>query len=763
MEPDATNPARLLGWTQRPLAITDASASPLKSTDLTTLLLYARKNPSLAKLVTGYEEWASQYKKEAEERLGGFKPLQQLLDSNERDWELLRRVKTHSPLFQSNLPRSASEGTIISTDASTQRRSGQRVHLGRQQENADWLSAFDPENNHGRLVHADDTGLSEAEQSSRFPRVKTAPALRDGPVPSAEDDDATSSASANSSSSWINSDDGARQLEAVAARLLQQSRQAIQSAQHTLQETANNCQANLQTLGALLQQVSMQTAGEYVVSGRSSNGNGGSSGLQVVPWYRGHHGSPEPSWDMAKQHKPSLQDPGRSVAIVTTASLPWMTGTAVNPLLRAAYLSDSKNRQVTLLLPWLSKMDQERVFPNSIAFDSPADQEAFVREWAQKRTGLACDFKVRFYPGRYAPEKGSILPVGDITQYIPDAEADVAVLEEPEHLNWYHHGRRWTDKFRHVVGVMHTNYLDYARREERGQVKEALLKHINAWVCRIYCHKVIKLSDAVQQLPRQETMFVHGVSPAFLQVGQDKASAASEGKEAWGKGAYFLGKVLWAKGYTELLERLREHSSATGQNVEVDVYGTGPDLQAVQEAAASQRLNLHFNGARDHADSFLQDYKVFINPSLSDVVATTTAEALAMGKFVVCADHPSNKFFSQFPNCLIYRTPQEFSRCLQHAMNSDPMPLSTEHLRKLTWEDATHRFLQVAELQQQPQLHEQLLDNFLAAAHQALTSMEPLRVLAGAGAGTRDSPASVTDYVPSEADVLLCNTAFREV
>jgi digalactosyldiacylglycerol synthase len=33
-----------------------------------------------------------------------------------------------------------------------------------------------------------------------------------------------------------------------------------------------------------------------------------------------------------------------------------------------------------------------------------------------------------------------------------------------------HHDRRWTDKFNHVVGVMHTNYLDYARREENGSV-----------------------------------------------------------------------------------------------------------------------------------------------------------------------------------------------------------------------------------------------------------------------------------------------------
>lgn len=90
----------------------------------------------------------------------------------------------------------------------------------------------------------------------------------------------------------------------------------------------------------------------------------------------------------------------------------------------------------------------------------------------------------------------SILAVGDITEVIPDEEADIAVLEEPEHLTWYHHGKRWKTKFRLVIGIVHTNYLEYVKREKNG-MQAFFLKHVNSWLVNIYCHKVFFLLNAV--------------------------------------------------------------------------------------------------------------------------------------------------------------------------------------------------------------------------------------------------------------------------
>ena len=199
--------------------------------------------------------------------------------------------------------------------------------------------------------------------------------------------------------------------------------------------------------------------------------------------------------------------------------------------------------QVNLVIPWLAPADQAKVFPNNLKFDTPADQEKYVREWAAKRTGFDCNFKVLMPAARVLSHKtiqtlpfaaqrsyrllsqwvmylvtGHLLPWavcqgerqhpasgrphavhpsrrGALLVYTACSvpcnavwpsclqgtnrqgvahtgrllrpkmgrltrsslvrslmQADVAVLEEPEHLTWYHHGTRWTDKFNHVVG-----------------------------------------------------------------------------------------------------------------------------------------------------------------------------------------------------------------------------------------------------------------------------------------------------------------------
>jgi hypothetical protein len=82
----------------------------------------------------------------------------------------------------------------------------------------------------------------------------------------------------------------------------------------------------------------------------------------------------------AKSADPTLNDivpesdirlPNRKIWVITTACLPWMTGTSINPLLRAAYLAkDRPKGHVHLMVPWLKREDQE-VNPSAHTFPRP--------------------------------------------------------------------------------------------------------------------------------------------------------------------------------------------------------------------------------------------------------------------------------------------------------------------------------------------------------------------------------------------------------
>ncbi|KAH0881083.1 hypothetical protein HID58_068477 [Brassica napus] len=450
--------------------------------------------------------------------------------------------------------------------------------------------------------------------------------------------------------------------------------------------------------------------------------------------------------------KPETPESKRHVAIVTTASLPWMTGTAVNPLFRAAYLAKSAKQSVTLVVPWLCESDQELVYPNNLTFSSPEEQESYIRTWLEERIGFKADFKISFYPGKFSKERRSIFPAGDTSQFIPSKDADIAILEEPEHLNWYHHGKRWTDKFNHVVGIVHTNYLEYIKREKHGAIQAFFVNHVNNWVTRAYCDKVLRLSGATQDLPKSVICNVHGVNPKFLMIGEKIAEESSRGEQAFSKGAYFLGKMVWAKGYRELIDLMAKHKSDLG-SFNLDVYGNGEDAVEVQRAAQKLDLNLNFLKGRDHADDALHKYKVFINPSISDVLCTATAEALAMGKFVVCADHPSNEFFRSFPNCLTYKTSEDFVNKVKEAMSKEPLPLTPEQMYNLSWEAATQRFMEYSDLDKilndedggkrmrksrSVPSFDEVIDGGLAFTHYVLTGNDFLRLCSGATPKTKD-------------------------
>mmetsp|Transcript_9685 Transcript_9685/g.18180 ORF Transcript_9685/g.18180 Transcript_9685/m.18180 type:complete len:762 (-) Transcript_9685:77-2362(-) len=458
----------------------------------------------------------------------------------------------------------------------------------------------------------------------------------------------------------------------------------------------------------------------------------------------------------------------RSFHVITTAALPWMTGTAINPLLRAAYLNKMNRTavekaigqtctpmvfemmgRVTLVVPWLNDTKDQRIlYGDDMIFSSRKQQELYIREWLRTSANLPLEadlesggIHISFYDARYISELKSIVPVGKICEHIDSNHVDVCILDEPEHLNFLSMSdpEPFPSLFRHVVGIMHTNYVAYLKGHVVGIVVMPVASVMMSLTTRYHCHRIVKLSDTLQVYAKEKecVMNVHGIRQEFFEIGnRRKLATLHKGK------IYYIGKLLWAKGLDTIIELEYAFKSVTGDYFPIDIIGSGPEEEEIRRAFHGRKamssggerscsesdydvaikrsssmkdkmdkfmneipksrfeLRKHsipstFLGRMDHA-SLGDGYKIFVNPSETEVLCTTTAEAIAMGKFVIIPQHPSNHFFEQFPNCLTYTSKAEFVSQLQYALINEPPILSDALLYLLTWEAATERLIEAS-------------------------------------------------------------------
>ncbi|KAL7507055.1 hypothetical protein ACHAXN_004266 [Cyclotella atomus] len=375
---------------------------------------------------------------------------------------------------------------------------------------------------------------------------------------------------------------------------------------------------------------------------------------------------------------------------------------------------------VTLVIPWLQdEKDRLVLYGNAVTFKSSEEQEQYIREWLSNEAEMPAEalaLKIVWYPARFHTYANSIFALGDICDMISNDDTDVCILEEPEHLNWYRSpgSASWTTKFSHVIGVIHTNYKAYVRdHAPAGFIASPVTAGINSLVVKANCHRVIKLSNVLQTfVPGKEVVEnVHGIRGTYLNEGRRICSTKPLLVNRQRK-AYFLGKLIWGKGFSEMLELQSRYHKSTRSYFAIDIFGTGNDENEIKRAFNPEQCNegyvfktlksqkepipVTFMGKKDHAKLAGDDYSILINPSITEVLCTTTAEAIAMNKFAIIPSHPSNMFFQQFPNCLMYRSRREFVSMLKYALANNPPPLSEDLVHLLSWETATLRCISAA-------------------------------------------------------------------
>lgn len=78
------------------------------------------------------------------------------------------------------------------------------------------------------------------------------------------------------------------------------------------------------------------------------------------------------------------------------------------------------------------------------------------------------------------------------------------------------------------------------------------------------------------------------------------------GQKAFSKGSYFIGKMVWSKAYTELLQLLSQHQNELS-DLRVDLYGNGEDFDDIQKSFSKLTLGVRIYPGCDHVDSLFHE------------------------------------------------------------------------------------------------------------------------------------------------------------
>ncbi|QBR70912.1 hypothetical protein CU048_06030 [Beijerinckiaceae bacterium] len=367
--------------------------------------------------------------------------------------------------------------------------------------------------------------------------------------------------------------------------------------------------------------------------------------------------------------------PPRDVGIVTVSAIPNLTGTSVNPLIRAASLVEA-GWPTTLYLPWFALEEQEREYGRSFA-----DPDAQVREIEAWLPDALRPHRpnIVFYPVRFNATWALPLPAMPIASVL--RRHRTLILEE---LERHFFDGRWLDLsafgFKHrfplVISLLHTNFPAFVGLRTGRWIRplsRAMTRVLSRRICD-HSFSVVSAAPFLRELG-EPMVSLNGVGANFF------AAPESSGPT---QGAYFIGKLIPEKGLHNAFRLLK-----TAGVSQIDLFGNG-DLSYVRAQESAYRVAAVLRGGTATPWRCLAPYRVFINCSTSEVLCTTTAEALAMRKWVILPRHTSNRFFEQFDNCLVFETDTEFAACWHKAMAEEPRD-DPQVAERLSWAAATRR------------------------------------------------------------------------